>query len=89
MDITNYVRRHETPNVVYDMIVAIPLPAGANGEDAFTPDQQTIPVLSAAGTPLVYGGKEVVLHRSYALEKSLLAGVETPTIAPASRTLAQ
>lgn len=74
-EIRNYLRRHETPDLVYNLIVAIPLPADSGGEDAFAAEQRAIPVTTPGGAPFVYGGRALELLRNHSLEKSLLPGV--------------
>jgi hypothetical protein len=71
-------RRHERVDAVYQLILALPLPADADGRDAFTALERGIVAREGqpgSAVPLIYGGEKVVLRRNVALERTLLAGI--------------
>lgn len=76
--ISGLARNHERVDAVYHVLLAIPLPANANGSAAFKPLDRGITPREGdedASVPLIYGGEKVVLKRDIALEKALLPGL--------------
>jgi hypothetical protein len=76
--IDGFSRNHERVDAVYDMVLVLPLPAGADGRDAFQPLQRGVTVEEGTqdkSVPLIYGGEKIVLKRNVGLEKMLLPGL--------------
>ncbi len=76
--IEDFARPHERVDAVYDMVLALPLPATPAGHDAFHALDGDIPVeVAGAGgwEPLVYGGEEIRLQRNVSLENAWLAEI--------------
>ena len=76
--VRNYHRRHESVDAVYDMILVLPLPEDASGDDAFAALDPGIALYEGderRSAPALYGGREVVLKRNLALERTLLPGL--------------
>jgi len=72
-------RNHERVDAVYDLVLALPLPAGSDGNAAFATQQWSIK--AREGTPnasvaLIYGGEKLTLKRNVALERSWLPILE-------------
>lgn len=67
-------RTHEKVDAIYHMILILPLPAGADGGDAFTPleDVQVWQGDEESFEPLIYGGERVLGKRNEVLEETLL-----------------
>jgi hypothetical protein len=68
-------RNHERVDAVYDLVLALPLPADTDGVAAFETDQWAID--AREGTPgasvaLIYGGEKLTLKRNVALERAWL-----------------
>lgn len=73
--IENFERNHERVDAIYDMVLVLPLPADADGRDAFRALERGVRIeegLAGRSVPLVYGGEKVVLKRNVGLEKALL-----------------
>lgn len=72
--LTPLYRTHEKVDAVYHMILILPLPADADGSDAFAPleDVQVWQGDAEEFEPLVYGGERVVGKRNEVLEETLL-----------------
>jgi hypothetical protein len=76
--IEGFERRHERVDATYDMVLVVPLPAGADGRELFRPLQRGVRVEEGAAgraVPLVYGGEKIVLKRNVGIEKTLLPGL--------------
>lgn len=76
--VRNYQRRHETVDAIYDMVLVLPMPENALGGDAFSALDPGITLYEGdehRATPAVYNGREVVLKRNLALERTLLPGL--------------
>jgi hypothetical protein len=68
-------RRHERVDAVYDLVLALPLPADGAGAAAFTPEQWGITPREGsprASVPLIYSGEKLVLRRNVGLERAWL-----------------
>lgn len=61
-------RPHERVDAVYDVVVAIPLPAGATSGSSLQPREGS----AERSVALVYGGEKVLLKRNAALERMWL-----------------
>ncbi len=75
VSVVDFARRHERVDALYDMILVLPLPAGADGGDAFQALDRAVAVWEGSAEkaiPLIYGGEKIVLKRNVALEKTLL-----------------
>lgn len=73
--IEGFERNHERVDAIYDMVLVLPLPAAADGRDAFQALDRGVRIeegLPGRSVPLVYGGEKVVLKRNVGLEKGLL-----------------
>lgn len=72
-------RNHERVDAVYDLVLALPLPAGNDGSAAFESDQWGIKAREGApgsSVALIYGGEKLTLKRNVALERSWLPVLE-------------
>jgi hypothetical protein len=75
-------RNHERVDAVYDLVLALPLPAGADGSAAFEAEQWGITAqegTKGASVAFIYGGEKVTLKRNVALERTwlpLIVGAE-------------
>lgn len=68
-------RNHERVDAVYDLVLALPLPAGADGSAAYEASQWGITAREGtkdASVAFIYGGEKVVLKRNVALERTWL-----------------
>ncbi len=74
VQVRDFDRRHETVDAVYDMVLVLPLPESAAGLDAFEALEPGI-TLREGDEPMIYGGRELVLKRNLALERTLVAGL--------------
>lgn len=76
--VRNFEQRHETVDAIYDMVLVLPLPESASGQDAFEALQPGVALHEGTeqrSAPLIYGGRELVLKRNVALERTLLPGL--------------
>ena len=76
--IDGFTRNHERVDAIYDMVLVLPLPADAEGRDAFQPIGRGVAVEEGPAersVPLIYGGEKIVLKRNVGLEKTLLPGL--------------
>ena len=68
-------RNHERVEAVYDLVLALPLPATADGSTAFKASQWGIIAregTKGASVAFIYGGEKVTLKRNVALERTWL-----------------
>lgn len=68
-------RNHERVDAVYDLVLALPLPAGADGSAAYEASQWGITAREGtmgASVAFIYGGEKVMLKRNVALERTWL-----------------
>jgi hypothetical protein len=68
-------RSHERVDAVYDLVLALPLPAAADGGAAFEAKQWGITAREGskdASVAFIYGGEKVKLKRNVALERTWL-----------------
>jgi hypothetical protein len=73
--IRGLIRKHERIDVVYQMVLVLPLPVDGDGKSAFKASTWTLaPREGAPGAsvPLMYGGEKVALKRNRSLERTLL-----------------
>jgi hypothetical protein len=72
-------RNHERVDAVYDLVLALPLPASSDGIAAFVTEQWAIKAREGApgsSVALIYGGEKLTLKRNVALERSWLPILE-------------
>jgi hypothetical protein len=68
-------RNHERVDAVYDLVLALPLPASSDGIAAFESEQWGITAREGApgaSVALIYGGEKLTLKRNVALERAWL-----------------
>jgi hypothetical protein len=76
--LVGFSRRHERVDATYDMLLLLPLPATADGRDAFQAIGRGVAVEEGAperAVPFIYGGEKVVLKRNVGLEKTFVHGL--------------
>lgn len=71
LSIDDFARPHERVDATYDMILVLALPDDAG----FHALDRGVSILATDGTPLTYGGEEIVLKRNHGLDKTLLASL--------------
>ena len=72
-------RNHERVDAVYDLVLALPLPASSDGIAAFETKQWDIKAregLPGSSVALIYGGEKLTLKRNVALEKAWLPALQ-------------
>jgi hypothetical protein len=73
-------RNHERVDAVYDLVLALPLPASSDGIAAFETEQWGIEAQEGIGgnsVAFIYGGEKVTLKRNVALERAWLPSLQT------------
>ena len=68
-------RNHERVDAVYDLVLALPMPASSDGMAAFETEQWRIEAREGsrgASVALIYSGEKLTLKRNVALERTWL-----------------